>query len=1211
MRRKKKDRAGALPLALLLILLAAAASSAPAFAEEGGGTSPPLTPAPGVYSISCDLPADLVTNVTVTAAVPAGLVYRPESLSVTGAADLSSAGAAVTTDGGADGTANFSISIFLPEVNNTLDLDLLVEFVAVVADIPENADGTVLAPVEAFLSFADASGRVREFSGSIPGVWVVEPDLAASKRIVGAYSSSSDPGSSGSDPGSGEGVLYEVAVFHTSASTSTGYDLLVADLVPEGAAVITETVEIVSGPAGSFAIGADGAGAGAGPVFSFDALDLSWTASSPALVRYAANTSSSSSSSSGSGEAGGRLDWTSAAGEVPEERSYTFEYGLDPYSDLNLTLEANSAGVVVGATVTYVYTLRNSGFSNLTGLAVVDDVLGPITLDRDFLSPGGSAVGFADREVVSTDFPGPVVANASAAAVDEVGTEVTASASLALSFFENHLSIVKRADKKVADRGELVNYTITLTAGGQVSPTNLVVEDVFSRPVEIVSMTPPPDPDGKWRYDNLWELDNRTEILITIRVPDEQDFSFDSASSVAGSGFVNVRNDYSTTYQPFTLRNCASVTYTNGTLSDVRKLTSCATVAVRAGPGTGLTTKEHGSGSYSSGETVSVRTENRSISMEKDLSASAAGTTLELYHGRTVTYASSWSSSAVGKNRVTGASMTESYRRASHIDRESRFFLDRNESVMEFDSSFDGEATIGFIRMPTNTSTFRATPLFEGREDYSGSFRVYQKVDEYGKAVKSEKEAAGTGFVSVDKRVGSSQRTYEYGSGSYDVDEIIETYTNYIAKDISVVASPAATPVAGSSLLWKEGIASKDPGKSYLGEEYSSVSRLDKETVARGLNEMETAATFSGTARYRIVHVGRSANATANATANSSSKGAADPAIDFDETYTGDYSIERRVLISGAAKYDRPHLNVSKALYNISTETVPWGYGEPHLPGETKKRKVAQYTIRIENDGNRALGPILVRDIFPPGATFIEPSSLRPTSVSGGGANWTLTHLAIGGVAKINLTLDVTATMTQELVNRAEVCGGFGGDQWICAANYTALEMGWLPCCTDEITVVKTAKVDSENPMVVHYRVDVENVADATRAATVTDHLPQGMRLLDSSLPFASYEDCVVVWILPEIGPRETATIEFSALAPGLGRFTNVVEVESRSVEGPLVKPLTVASVVQVGSDGECGPTGCGIWQPPGWDFTHFGGQPDILGCELLTCTATTGCLQA
>ncbi|MCR3883625.1 MAG: hypothetical protein NUK54_04530 [Methanothrix sp.] len=56
------------------------------------------------------------------------------------------------------------------------------------------------------------------------------------------------------------------------------------------------------------------------------------------------------------------------------------------------------------------------------------------------------------------------------------------------------------------------------------------------------------------------------------------------------------------------------------------------------------------------------------------------------------------------------------------------------------------------------------------------------------------------------------------------------------------------------------------------------------------------------------------------------------------------------------------------------------------------------------------------------------------------------------------------------------------------------------------------------------------------------------------------------------------------------------------------VEPLTIASVVH-GGPRRSAATGSGIRQPPGWDFTHFAGEPDILGCELLTCTATIGCL--
>jgi hypothetical protein len=49
--------------------------------------------------------------------------------------------------------------------------------------------------------------------------------------------------------------------------------------------------------------------------------------------------------------------------------------------------------------------------------------------------------------------------------------------------------------------------------------------------------------------------------------------------------------------------------------------------------------------------------------------------------------------------------------------------------------------------------------------------------------------------------------------------------------------------------------------------------------------------------------------------------------------------------------------------------------------------------------------------------------------------------------------------------------------------------------------------------------------------------MPTGMELAESSVPFASYEDGIVVWNLVEIPAFGTAVIEFSALVP---RFGNV-----------------------------------------------------------------------
>ena len=521
-------------------------------------------------------------------------------------------------------------------------------------------------------------------------------------------------------------------------------------------------------------------------------------------------------------------------------------------------------------------------------------------------------------------------------------------------------------------------------------------------------------------------------------------------------------------------------------------------------------------------------------------------------------------------------------------------FLDENQSVMEVNSDFDGRGHIGFLKMPSGASSPRATPIFEAREDYVGSFKVLERVDEYGSSVSSEKAAYGKGLVVVDKRVGSSQRTYESGTGTYDSEELIKTSSNYIAKDISLVYAPVSQRLTEStsinaSMKWKEGMYSTNPRTSFIGEEYTGLTELDKETTARGLNEMETEAYFSGRGMYRTVLKDE---------------------VDLDEVYEGDYSIERRVLFTGVSKYNRPHLNVTKTLEDVYEETLPWGYGEPHLEGAVKKRWVAVYNITIENDGDRSLMPVLVKDLFPPGAIFIEPSSVRPDVLTETSANWTILALTVGGVSQIVLKLDVTKYYPSELVNRVEVCGGYNGEaDWVCAANYSALEKNWLTCCIDEpVSVAKTAEIDPANPRVVKYSIDVSNHDGATRAATVTDHLPAGMDLLETSIPFASYDGDVIVWNILAIGPFETATIEFSALAPGDGRFTNSVEVDPRSVDGPVVQPVYATCVIDVGAvEDECGPTGCGPWQPPNWEFEHAGYEPDTSTCEQLTCASCEG----
>jgi uncharacterized repeat protein (TIGR01451 family) len=510
------------------------------------------------------------------------------------------------------------------------------------------------------------------------------------------------------------------------------------------------------------------------------------------------------------------------------------------------------------------------------------------------------------------------------------------------------------------------------------------------------------------------------------------------------------------------------------------------------------------------------------------------------------------------RNSATGMAMKESYLYGDSLDREALIGVDGNGTKMEVESTFDGMASLEVYKMSSPNGTPQETPAFEASEDYSGSFKISESVDDYGPSIASERSVSGTGFVAVNKKVGDGQKTFESGTGSYQSEERINTYTNYIAKSVSLAHSPTSFAIsddlsANLSLKWREGVYSKKAGDSYIGEEYSGVSQLDKTTVALGLGEMETEANFSGTARYRVV---------------------SEDDIDMDEQYQGDYALQRNVQLYEASGYRQPHLKVTK---------------EGTLVYEDE-RTLAEYVITLENDGDRTLEPVQVRDLFPPGAVFVR-SNLRPTLTSGG-ANWSLTHISPGQKIPIELVLDVTKFRGDELVNRIEAFGGDGGE-WVSAANFSSIEINWLSCCSaNAVSVVKTGVVDEVVPNHVWYSLEIENLGDDTKVATVTDRLPDGMRLIDSSPTFATYDDGVVTWNLIDLGPGENVTIVYEVEALWSGRFVNLVEVDPRSVDGLSVQPVYAKSVVEIEEfEGERPRPG---WQPPDWF-----GQKDEIGLQV------------
>jgi uncharacterized repeat protein (TIGR01451 family) len=635
---------------------------------------------------------------------------------------------------------------------------------------------------------------------------------------------------------------------------------------------------------------------------------------------------------------------------------------------------------------------------------------------------------------------------------------------------------------------------------------------------------------------------------------------------------VNVHNDYDTSIGLETVKNCA---YAKADF--VGTVSSCELAHIK-NPGTELMRRESGSGTYASEELSRVRTENKSIKSVTSLSATHSPTTFALPKGRSIEYGSKWTEKFKVRNEATGSTIIEEYTSAFRIEKERSLDLNENGSTIKSDVEFEGVGHIGVLKKQKPDDHPEVKSFFESSEDYVGSFKIYEYVDEYGTSVVSNKSTMGYGYVAVDKRDRNSQRTYESGTGFYKNEEFIETPTSYLAKTLSLTHAPTSFVYSPNfqtnrSIKWSEGMWSKssdlESGASscltnsstlpvtLISERYSYLDSLQKETIAYGLNEMKTEVSFSGQADYRVIHRGENSM----------------DIIENEERYVGSYDIKRHVHLSSASKYDQPHLTVIKE----GKTRTEWLNGT--------EATLAEYAIRITNDGDCALAPIQVRDIFPPGTQYIR-STIRPVKLDPSFADWTLAHLGIGDTIVIGLTLNITKIAQGNLVNRVDVCGSYSGSS-VCAGNYSVQEFNWLTCCPPTVQLSKKAWLDEMDPTIVHYRIMVANRADDSIALTVTDQLPASMTLLDASIEPNMDSGGQIIWALTEILPGKAMSIDYTARASRNGGFTNIVHIDAVPINNDSSDAAEAAAYIEINATGAAPRTFMhGGWEPPAWNLT-------------------------
>jgi hypothetical protein len=101
---------------------------------------------------------------------------------------------------------------------------------------------------------------------------------------------------------------------------------------------------------------------------------------------------------------------------------------LTSHPAIRVAKDANVSAARVGETITYRYTITNTGDVTLTDIRASDNRLGPIRLGADSLPPAAVTTGSATHTLVKADRPGPIINTVTVTGASPTGL-VTASAS--------------------------------------------------------------------------------------------------------------------------------------------------------------------------------------------------------------------------------------------------------------------------------------------------------------------------------------------------------------------------------------------------------------------------------------------------------------------------------------------------------------------------------------------------------------------------------------------------------------------------------------------------------------------------------------------------------------------------------------------------------------------------------------------------------------
>ncbi|MDM7912310.1 MAG: hypothetical protein QUS09_04360, partial [Methanotrichaceae archaeon] len=443
----------------------------------------------------------------------------------------------------------------------------------------------------------------------------------------------------------------------------------------------------------------------------------------------------------------------------------------------------------------------------------------------------------------------------------------------------------------------------------------------------------------RWNIGTLNANQSGT-ITLVVHIPKRPEMILGETSTVSGDGYAQVSKRLSTTLDDKPLINKVNITgyYINESNRTLSRASDCASVII-LGSGTEIRTSEHGSGHYEEEESSSLRASNKSITLDREIFAKYEKTSFSLPGGRTLMHDSLWSDLTKAKNLLRDEELSENYLYADMLEKNSSLTLDMNQTVSKSEADMkEGIARIHYTRGSVNHQ------VVDISENYHGSFRIKEAIDSYGESVKYTKSSRGQGFAASDKRSDLRQRSFEYGSGYYQSEELSEIGTVNKDSRMAYAPSPQAAGMVNISYdsLWYEGMTTRDPTRrTAISENIRSASYIDKETEI-GPSSLSVLGEFNGSMDLKAV-------------LKPDSK-AKEMAI-LDQSLIGSYRLDTAISIYTTPKHLYPHISISKEALK-------------------EDKDVILFLINVTNDGNKPLKSVNVTDRLPKGLSFIN-SSIR------------------------------------------------------------------------------------------------------------------------------------------------------------------------------------------------------------------------------------------